>query len=243
MKEIIIESKVHGTHIVQVDDEDYEELSKYKWYLAKGKHTFYVHRDASIHENGKRVKKITILMHRQIMGLQSDDKRLVDHIDGCGTNNQKINLRICTATENNRNRVHSRGDFASQYKGVYWDRQRCIWVASIRVDKKDIHLGRYKNEEDVAKVYDWAAIKYFKEFACVNLEDSIGKYDELNIYVDTIRKVKKPNASKYTYIWFSGRYKKWGAQVNRRNIGFYDTEDEAYNARQEYVKLLNEENK
>jgi hypothetical protein len=170
MKEIEINSKKYGTHKVLVDDEDYEELSKYKWYLSKGKHTFYVHMDDNTYEKGVRIKRVTVLMHRSLMGVPKGDKRIVDHIDGNGMNNQKSNLRICTVTENNRNQVHSRGDFSSQYKGVYWCKDKKLWATEIRINKKKKFLGRFKSQVVAARTYDIAALKYFGEFHHLNFK-------------------------------------------------------------------------
>src|SRR5574343_644506 len=109
MKEMEINSKKYGIHKVLVDDEDYDELIKYKWNLIKGRYTFYAECRSSGYSN----------MHRMIMNL-CDRKLFVDHIDCNGLNNQKLNLRICTIAENNRNVCASRPqttNSTSKYKG------------------------------------------------------------------------------------------------------------------------------
>lgn len=155
MKELIVDKQ-----IVQIDDEDFDLVSKYKWRLSKGKYTYYV-----ITHNKVDNKDTTLYLHRLVFG--NSDKNSIDHIDGNGLNNQKNNLRICTYTQNNRNR-NSCINSSSKYKGVSWYKKSCKWRASIQVNKKMIHIGYYNSEEDAAEMYNLHAIKYFKEFAKLN---------------------------------------------------------------------------
>lgn len=242
MKEIIINSKKYGQKLVLVDDEDYEELSKYTWYLSKGKHTLYVLRDIHIGMFDGKSKKYSIAIHRHIMKLQKGDKILVDHIDGDGLNNQRSNLRLCTVTENNRNQIHSAGTFSSVYKGVYWDKSKNTWAAEIRINKKKTYLGRFKNEKDAAIAYDLAAIKHFGEFACLNFDDSYENIEKLKAHIDSIRKLREPKTSKYVGISLNKRDNKWAAIYKSKSLGLFSTELEAYNRLKEYKEGINENN-
>jgi hypothetical protein len=125
-----------------VDDNDYEEFNKYKWYAHKGGNTFYVER----HMKGNH--KIKILMHRAIMNVNVG--MFVDHIDGNGLNNCKSNLRIVTTRQNLQNR-HS--DKTSKYVGVFFDKVSNKWIACIRIDKIRKYIGRFENELDAHKAY------------------------------------------------------------------------------------------
>lgn len=82
----------------KVDDEDFEELNKYKWCAGEIKGIWYAYRGK---REGLIVKRIS--MHRLIM---KAEKRwdIVDHINHDGLDNRKINLRIVTNSENLRNR-------------------------------------------------------------------------------------------------------------------------------------------
>ena len=88
-----------------VDDADYEWLNKWKWYAVKGTSTYYVM---------TYIKNRSTRMHRLILGL-TDPKILGDHKDHNGLNNQRHNIRICTISENQKNKI-SRG--SSKYLGV-----------------------------------------------------------------------------------------------------------------------------
>lgn len=81
----------------EVDEDDVERLSKYKWGQnnQSNPHTSY----AFTRTGGEK-----LIMHRFIMGLGSynDDKRIIDHKDGNGLNNKKENLTICDCLYNSQ---------------------------------------------------------------------------------------------------------------------------------------------
>ena len=106
-------------------------------------------------------------MQRQILGLKENDGIHTDHKNGNGLDNQKHNLRTCSQAQNNRN-AKKRENCSSKYKGVYWDKKNKKWRARIYLNKKEICLGRYKNEIDAAKAYDEKAKELFGEFAQPN---------------------------------------------------------------------------
>jgi hypothetical protein len=153
--------------IAIVDDEDFESLSKFRWFACKGKNTFYAKRYAG-RVNGKQRM---IWMHREILGLKPGDPD-VDHRDGNGLNNQKKNLRKVTNSENAMNKRNQRGSL-SEFKGVCWDKSRNKWKAQIHIDGKLNFLGYFDKEEDAARAYDEAAAKNFGDFAKLNF--SVGK--------------------------------------------------------------------
>jgi len=104
-------------------------------------------------------------MHRVI--LDAPMNMLVDHINGNGLDNRRENLRICTNTENLRNRGKDR-DNTSGYKGVVIKKGEKKFRAQIRVNQKTIHLGSFSTPEEAARAYDDAAREYFGEFAWTN---------------------------------------------------------------------------
>lgn len=146
-----------------IDDEDFEKVSSYKLYFEG-----YVRRNDW---NVKEKKGRLIYLHKELMG--SPDLQ-VDHIDRNPLNNQKDNLRICTASENCQNRIRDLNFKSSKYHGVYRKKglRNKSWCASIRVKKKLLHIGYFLTEEDAAKAYDLMSKKYFGEFAIINLHQS-----------------------------------------------------------------------
>lgn len=90
--------------------------------------------------------------------------KFVDHRDRERQNDRWKNLRLATNQDNIRN-SKLRIDNSSGVKGVYWMKRHRSWQASIRVDKKLLHLGNYKDLGDAALARRAAELKYFGEFA------------------------------------------------------------------------------
>ena len=101
-----------------VDDEDYDRVME-----AVGKGKWYVHPSSSNWEYAYAVSgSRNRLMHRVVMNAPKGMD--VDHIAPGGLSrldNRKSNLRICTRSENSRNKK-LRCDSSSGLKGVYYTR-------------------------------------------------------------------------------------------------------------------------
>jgi len=136
-----------------VDDEDFDNLIKYKWFLDNGY--------ARGRVNGKY-----IFMHRFIMKTKRGE--IYDHINRNKLDNRKSNMRKCTYSQNAVNAKYNFHNKVSKYRGVCWSKEMSLWKASIRVNTKAIHLGFFENEIDAAKIYDSAARHYFDNFAYLN---------------------------------------------------------------------------
>ena len=81
-------------YFAMVDDEDFGKVAGYPCYYQKGAFTEY-----AVCYLGEQK---TIGMHRLITN--APEGMVVDHIDGNGLNNQKLNLRLVTTKENLNNR-------------------------------------------------------------------------------------------------------------------------------------------
>ncbi|NBP67042.1 MAG: hypothetical protein EBU66_20645, partial [Bacteroidetes bacterium] len=117
-----------------IDADDYDRVSKYRWYL---------------HINGYVagvVNKEKILLHHFILG-KPKDKMIIDHIDGNRLNNCKNNLRYTTYKHNAQNKI-KKSNTSSKYIGVsktrYSYQSRCC----------DNNLGLFKTELEAAITYD-----------------------------------------------------------------------------------------
>ena len=92
-----------------VDDEDYEYLSQWEWYVSRYKGKWYARRMMRKQEildlglTYDRKKRLILYMHRAIM--KPPISMAVDHIDGNGLNNQRKNLEVVSHSENARRGV------------------------------------------------------------------------------------------------------------------------------------------
>ena len=127
-----------------VDDEDFDELNKIKWCALKNGKTFY-----AVTTILTKNKKPTLLgIHTKIMGTPQGLE--VDHLDGNGLNNTRINLRVCTHRQNTQNRHNAK---TSQYVGISWDKILNKWLAHIRINGKVKHLGVRNTEIEAHELY------------------------------------------------------------------------------------------
>ena len=144
--------------IALVDDEDFEGLNKFKWCASKSNNIFYAQR--GVRNKGKFK---SFLMHREIVNIS--DGELVDHRNGNGLDNQKINLRLATHKQNMQNQDHSHKDNQYGIKGVYWRESRRKFVARIKANGKVKQCGSFNVLGDADSAYRKAEVKYFGEFS------------------------------------------------------------------------------
>lgn len=152
--------------VSQVDDEDFEELNKHRWYACVCGNLVYARRYLPRTNKGRKF----VAMHRQILREVVKNGLVVDHINGNGLDNRRSNLRVCTRADNNRNAA-IRKDSVSSLKGSRFmgDKYKTKpWQARIRMGTKMISLGSYRTREEAAVAYDLAAISLYGAFAKCN---------------------------------------------------------------------------
>lgn len=142
-----------------IDEEDVSKLGKKKWCAHLIRNTFYACADG-----GKT------LLHRVILNAQPDEH--IDHINGDGLDNRKVNLRIATIQQNAQNsrkqKSYKNKPTSSKYKGVTWASDKRKWKAQISINEKPTSIGYYDQEIDAAKAYDKKAIELRGTFARIN---------------------------------------------------------------------------
>lgn len=138
-----------------VDNEDFEELSKYTWLSYCG----YAYRPKSKKYGNEK----NVSMHVHILG--KVDGMEIDHINGNKLDNRKENLRHATRSQNQANKTKYKNN-KSGYKGVRFAKGG--WIAQITKDRKTTHIGFYKTAEEAAKAYDEKAKEIHRGFALLN---------------------------------------------------------------------------
>ena len=126
----------------------------------------------------KILDQLIQMMEQQISELKADaaqlrsDKRECDHKNRNPLDNRRANIRICTHQENlfNQTKQVSYGGkpCSSKYLGVFWDKEKKKWRASITLNRKGYNLGRFSSELAAAERYNEAAQELFGEFANLN---------------------------------------------------------------------------
>lgn len=144
-----------------VDDKDYEWLSQWKWSYKVSK------KYSNGKEHGIAVRRILgnklLRLHRVILNPKNNLQ--VDHINGNPLDNRRSNLRICSISENNRNKTSVS---KSGFKNVYPVPNTKRWYSKIMINRKRIYLGSFDSKKEAALAYNEAAIEYHGKFANLN---------------------------------------------------------------------------
>lgn len=146
-----------------VDDEDFERFGALRWHAhesAPG--LFYAMRGVGVRPNHRKV-----YLHREIM--DAERGVAVDHVNGNRLDCRRSNLRLCTLTQNQGNRVRNRRS-SSRFKGVSLEHTG-RWRAAITFQRQLRRLGSFVREEDAARAYDASARECFGQFARLNFPE------------------------------------------------------------------------
>lgn len=74
---------------------------------------------------------------------------VVDHIDNNGNNNMVTNLQVITSRENvSKDRIGT-----SKYTGVHWSNYHNKFIAQIKINKKQYHIGCFDCEIEAKNAY------------------------------------------------------------------------------------------
>lgn len=134
------------------DLEDYDKIKDYCWhdYISSSGYHMLTASEPNTNKN--------ILM-THVLGYKWHD-----HIDRNPLNNRKVNLRPCTASQNNMNQSKQSNN-TSGFIGVSWSKQYKKWVSYININKKTTYLGRFVSKADAIKTRLQAESEYYGEFA------------------------------------------------------------------------------
>ena len=161
MKKITLNGKYGKGKFATVDDDDYDEINKIKWFVEHHGKTFYARKDSA--------NERTIFMHRVInrtpFGVETD------HINRNGLDNRKCNLRNCTRSENNMN-TSLRKNNTSGYRGVVKHSSRNGWIAQIRLNNKYIYVGYFKSPKEASVAYCKKSKELFKDFYPADMKEA-----------------------------------------------------------------------
>ena len=128
------------------DLEDYDKIKDYTWTVSNDGYV----------SNGKN----KISLHHLILNYDKSCVLIPDHANRIRCDNRKENLRLITHVENCIN-SSMQSNNTSGFIGVSWDKSHNLWQVNIRVNKKLIKIGRYKDIENAKIARLKAELKYF----------------------------------------------------------------------------------
>lgn len=153
---------IHCKHgIIIIDLKDLDKIKNYTWFTKKSmNNSYYVYASTTIDK-----KEYKLSLHRFIINAQQGS--VVDHINGNTLDNRKINLRLCSKNENNKNAKKNKRGTSSIYKGVT-KRPSGRFGVYIQCNKKTYCVGTYDSELDAGIAYNKKAVELFGEYAKLN---------------------------------------------------------------------------
>lgn len=131
-----------------IDVEDIEKCKPYKWTLRTDGYV-------ATKKNYKHLK-----LHRFIA--DTPDGMHTDHIDRNRLNNRKLNLRVCTQQENNKNKGRYSNN-KTGYTGVEVREyaNRTVYLVVMAFEGKSYHIGSYDSLEEAVMYRKEAELKFY----------------------------------------------------------------------------------
>ena len=142
---------------------------------------------------------------------------MIDHKKGSKINNSEDNLHLVTVRGNSQNlEVHRNGKLV----GANFIESLNKYQSQIYINNKKIHLGYYQTELEAHETYLTALTMLDKPIAEIKTFFGIRTKDKCT--------------SKYRGVSLDKSKSKWKAQLTingiRKHLGYFETEDEAYEA-------------
>jgi hypothetical protein len=216
-----------------VDADDFEWLNQWPWFARWNPEakTFYASR-CVIGADGKQQ---TLHMHNVVVppapGL------VIDHWNGCGLDNRRINLRCVTPSVNAINRRMTSLN-TSGYTGVYYIKRDERWVATVEVRGKKVCLGYFERKKDAIAARRAGESRYYKS----SVRSGAPEIPPVIVDPNISRAKSVRNTSGFEGV--SRKRQGWRARVRidgiEKCIGHFDSPEEASHAREQF--LLNYRN-
>ena len=169
--------------------------------------------------------RVNKYVHRLVAEAFVDDfNDSVDHIDRNKLNNNFENLRCVNKRDNMRNTSIKK---SSKFFGVRKYGEK--WLAQIKNNGKNVHLGAFSEEETAHKIYEIA----------VSLLETTSNSQLRRVSTEQLNKdygcdiLIKSKTSSTVGIWYSEKKNKWNARKQidgkRKSFGWFANEIDAIN--------------
>lgn len=167
----MLEIPLSPTHTCLIDETDLPLVKAFKWWPVS------VGKNKSKHYAMTRLGGHPLAMHRLLLNAQKG--QVVDHINRNGLDNRRKNLRFCTQSQNQQNRIGWLKRFANHtqespiYKGVWRSSHGGRrWEARICWENKQRYIGTFDSCDEAAKAYDEYARMFHGKYARLNFPQS-----------------------------------------------------------------------
>ena len=153
-KNVFVKLTNSGREMV-VDSDVWEQVKRFCWYEnSRG------YAEANVPAGARKSRRV--MLHVMVFS-DCPDGLFRDHINGNRLDNRRANIRYVTAQQNNHNHGRSKRN-TSGYTGVRWEEDRQKWLVRIKVNNRDINLGRYSTLESAVEARKEAEKKYFGDY-------------------------------------------------------------------------------
>ena len=107
-------------------------------------------------------------LYRFVLGPDAPKRGKPVYHDRNRLNCRRANLGLLNCAHAAASVRKSSKKLTSDYKGVSWIKDQCLWRASVKKDGKTYHMGEFRSEWAAAKAYDECAREVFGEHAALN---------------------------------------------------------------------------
>ncbi|MEN0652412.1 MULTISPECIES: HNH endonuclease [Hyphobacterium] len=144
-----------------IDADDAERVLSHRWYANETGYGVYA---AAYIRPAPDARASRVYLHRFLVGARKG--MTVDHVNRDTLDNRRANLRFATPLRQTLNRVTPTGN--AGFKGVYFDKRRGNFRASIKFEYRARHIGVFDTAEAAARAYDAEAVRLFGADALLN---------------------------------------------------------------------------
>jgi hypothetical protein len=205
-----------------VDAADFEELNQWPWFARWNPEakTFYASRTIA----GNK----TIHMHNVIVPPRRGG--VIDHWNGHGLDNRRVNLRRATRRVNAINRKMPSTN-TSGCTGLRCDKRTGKWFATWQVAGRRVYSSYFDRKEDAISARLTGESRYYKDAR------REGAPSIPSVIIDSAPRANRVrNTSGFEGVGFrKGRSKPWRARVGDKTIGHFDSPEKASLARENYL--------
>ncbi len=158
--------KFQGLYECFIDRKNFEKIKDFPWNILyrESMSGFYIGYTKHLGSVDKKQVSKTILLHYEILGIESVNSYHIDHADNNGLNNLESNLRFSTQSENLQNRRTKNKNNQSGYRNVSFVHKH--YRIQLQINGKNYMFPNKFNDPKEAGIFaEEMRIKYYGKYA------------------------------------------------------------------------------